>query len=108
MNQVQQMTASQLKDELDSGRPLTILDVRESWEWEIAHLPDSLHIPLNQIPPRLKELDASKAIIVLCHAGGRSQMVANFLITRGFGQVANLAGGIDAWSREVDADMPTY
>jgi len=85
-----------------------VLDVREDWERVIASLPGSVHIPLNQIPLRLKELDASRAIIALCKAGGRSQMAAEYLLAHGYGRIANLTGGIDAWAREVDPGMNTY
>jgi adenylyltransferase/sulfurtransferase len=82
--------------------------VRENWELAIASLPGSLHIPLNQIPIRLKELDASKAIIAVCKVGGRSQRAAEFLLAQGYDRVANLTGGIDAWAREIDPGMNTY
>lgn len=88
--------------------PPCVLDVREGWECAIASIPGSLHIPLNQIPLRLKELDASTPIIALCHSGGRSRRAAEYLLAQGYGRVANLAGGIDAWAREIDPGMNTY
>jgi len=108
MSDIPQITARQLQAQLAGPTPPCVLDVREDWERAIARLEGSLHIPLNQIPIRLKELDASKVIITLCKAGGRSQRAAEFLLAHGFGQVANLSGGIDAWAREVDPGMPTY
>ena len=108
MNAVPQITPHQLQALLAGPNPPCVLDVREGWEIEIARLDGSLHIPLNQIPIRLKELDASKPIIALCHAGGRSQRAAEFLLASGFGQVANLSGGIGRWSAEVDPNVPLY
>jgi adenylyltransferase/sulfurtransferase len=106
--QVSEISVGQLRDLLRGPNPPCVLDVREDWERAIASLPGSLHIPLNQIPLRLKELDASTAIIALCHSGGRSRRVAEFLLAQGYGRVANLAGGIDAWAREIDPGMNTY
>lgn len=108
VSQVSQITARELKDLLEGPNPPSLLDVRENWELAIASLPGSLHIPLNQIPIRLKELDASKAIIAVCKVGGRSQRAAEFLLAQGYDRVANLTGGIDAWAREIDPGMNTY
>jgi rhodanese-related sulfurtransferase len=108
MNQAPQTSVTELRQLRDAGGSYTLLDVREDWELATASLPDCLHIPLNEIPGRLKELDANSAIIVMCHAGGRSQMVADFLLAQGFGRVSNLRGGIDAWSREIDPAVPAY
>ncbi len=85
-----------------------LLDVREDWEREIAKVADSLHIPMGQIPERVAELDAAQPIAVLCHSGVRSARVAGFLADNGFGTVANIAGGIDAWSTDIDQDVPRY
>jgi rhodanese-related sulfurtransferase len=103
-----QTSVAELKRLMDAGTTLCLLDVREDWEVAIARLPGSLHIPLNEIPRRLKELDAAAAIIVLCKAGGRSQMVADYLMSQGVSQVSNLRGGIDAWARDIDPTMPAY
>lgn len=108
MTQVQQVSVNKLQELLAGPNPPCVLDVREDWELAIAHLEGSLHIPLNQIPLRLKELDASKAIIALCKAGSRSQMAAEFLLAHGYDRVANLTGGINAWAREIDPGMNTY
>ena len=85
-----------------------MLDVREGWELAIAQLPGCLHIPLNEIPSRLKELDTRSAIIVMCKMGGRSQLAADFLLAQGFSRVSNLRGGIDAWRAEIDPTVPSY
>jgi rhodanese-related sulfurtransferase len=89
-----------------------LLDVREPWEVDTAaiRLPGvkSKHIPLSQIPQRLGELDASQSIVCICHHGVRSLQVVAFLQRQGFESVYNLAGGIDAWSVEVDPAVPRY
>ena len=103
-----QLTVTELKRRLDSGEAPCLLDVREDWELAIARLPGVKHVRLNEIPLHLKELDAGQEIIVICKAGGRSQMAANYLIARGFGRALNLQGGMDAWAKDIDPDMDTY
>lgn len=86
-----------------------LLDVREPWEFAICHLPGSRHMPMSSIPARAPaELAPEDEIVVICHHGARSLQVAMFLERTGFGNVYNLSGGIDAWSKQVDPAMPTY
>jgi rhodanese-related sulfurtransferase len=85
-----------------------LLDVRESWEWELARLEGAQHIPMRDIPARLAELDDEREVVAICHHGGRSQQVAMFLEKNGFAKVHNLQGGVDAWSRTVDPTVPLY
>jgi rhodanese-related sulfurtransferase len=85
-----------------------VLDVREGWELKVASIPDVLHIPMNEIPARLAELDTDGEIVVMCRSGGRSMQVAQFLARNGFRSVANLTGGILAWSRDVDSSVQPY
>ena len=108
MTAVTQVGPAELKGMMDANQPLCLLDVREDWELALASIPGAVHIPLAQIPGRLKELDAQSAIIVLCKVGGRSQMAAEFLVANGFGRVSNLRGGILGWSRDVDPTIPLY
>jgi rhodanese-related sulfurtransferase len=89
------------------ARPL-LLDVREPWEFQTCRLPESHHVPMNQIPARLAELDPEADTVVICHHGARSLQVGLFLERQGFTRVHNLAGGLDAWARSVDPAMPTY
>jgi len=89
------------------GRPV-LLDVRESWELETCKLETAKHIPLRDIPARFGELDADAEVVVICHHGGRSMQAALFLERQGFAGVHNLAGGMDAWARQVDPAMPVY
>lgn len=111
-----QVRPSQLQEWVQSlgdaaGRPI-VLDVREAWEVRAAAVPagefDVATIPMNEVPARLGELDAQRPVACLCHHGARSLQVAMFLAQQGFENVANVAGGIDAWSREVDAGVPRY
>jgi len=85
-----------------------VLDVREDWEVAICSLPDSCHIPLGQLMSRVSELDRSRPLVVVCHHGVRSRAAQGWLLSQGFGRVVNLAGGIDAYARQVDPAMATY
>ena len=105
---VKQLPAIELQSKLQDKEALCLLDVREPFEFEFAHIADSVLIPLNQIPQRLKELDFDKEIVVICHHGQRSMQAANFLNQVGFKQVSNLVGGIDAWALECDSSMARY
>lgn len=84
------------------------LDVREAWEHAVCHIAGALHIPMGEIPTRLSEIPQDRPLIVVCHHGMRSRQVAEFLLARGFGDVANLDGGIDAWARTVDTELERY
>lgn len=93
-------------------RPL-VLDVREPWELRQAAVAagpdfDVRAIPMNSVPARLAELDPAQPLACLCHHGARSNQVAHFLERAGFERVANIAGGIDAWSAECDPSIPRY
>ena len=93
------------------GKPV-VLDVREPAELQIASIKadgfELVNIPMGVIPPRLSELNPSQPVACLCHHGARSMQVATFLQRQGFDHVANIAGGINAWSAEVDASVPRY
>src|SRR4051794_28219880 len=108
MSVVTQLDPAGLKAKMDARQSFCLLDVREPWEVALASIPGSVAMPMHEIPARLAELDAAAEIIVMCKAGGRSQRVAEFLAARGFGRVSNLRGGIDAWSRDIDPDVPEY
>ena len=91
------------------GISMTLLDVREDWETQLAPVPSSLvHIPMGEVADRLGELDPAQETVVICRSGGRSLEVARFLTAQGFTSVFNLAGGILAWSRNVDPTIPQY
>jgi rhodanese-related sulfurtransferase len=104
---VAEITPTEFVERRSRGESLTLLDVREEWELGVARVPDVVHIPMGEVADRLGELDRSREVVVLCRSGRRSLQVANFLQQNGF-QAVNLAGGILAWSRELDATIPTY
>lgn len=93
------------RDENDQWQ---LIDVREDWEIEIASVAGAIVMPMLEIPSRQFELDKERPVAVICHSGGRSRRVANFLFQQGFPKVANIAGGIDAWSLVVDSTVPRY
>lgn len=105
---ITQLSAIELNNKIQDKGQLSLLDVREPFEFEYAHIDGSVLIPLNQIPGRLRELDVNKEIVVICHHGIRSMQAANFLAQVGFRQISNLVGGIDAWSIEVDSSVVRY
>ena len=113
---MQQLTVAQIAAQLAQwraeGRQPVLLDVREPWEIATARLalPDlpMLAIPMQETPARLAELPREQPILALCHHGMRSLQVAHFLTQRGFTQVVNLQGGIDAWSSQIDPSVPRY
>jgi len=87
---------------------VVLLDVREHVELELAAVADALHVPMREVPARLAELERNVPLVVMCHSGGRSRRVAEFLVGNGFTNVFNLKGGIDAWSTEIDPQVPRY
>lgn len=91
-----------------AGAPLMLLDVREPWELAICAVAGAKAIPMGELPARLDELDRDAEIVVMCHHGGRSLRVAQYLSQQGFRRVANLAGGIDAWREQVDPALAAY
>ncbi len=113
--QIRPAAFTQWLKSLDGITPL-VLDVREPWEVSTASIQpvadapafDVLYMPMQSIPQRLAELPQDRPIACLCHHGMRSQNVAAFLLNQGFEQVANISGGIDAWSRELDGSVAAY
>lgn len=106
---MQEMTATELKQKLDNGEDIQIIDVREPNEYAIARIPDSKHIPLGQILNRMSEIDPARETVVHCKMGGRSAKAIEALTRAGFqGKLTNLKGGITAWSNDVDPSVPKY
>ena len=105
---IREISVGELKARRDRGEKPLVIDVREDWELKLASIPGVVHVPMNQLPARLGEFQRDAEMIVMCHAGGRSMRVAQFLVNQGFTDVANLAGGISAWSEAVDATVPRY
>ena len=107
--QFQQWLATQA----ENGVKPVVLDVREPWEISLSSIQpgagfELVCIPMHEIPGRLQELDPDHPVACLCHHGARSLRVADFLAQQGFGTLANITGGIDAWSREHDTSVPRY
>lgn len=104
---IPEITPTEFVARRDRGEDLTLLDVREDWELGVASVPNVVHIPMGAVADRMGELDRNKEIVVLCRSGRRSLEVAKLLQQNGF-RTVNLAGGILAWSRELDATIPAY
>ena len=105
---VDDVTPAEVAAALSGEEPPILLDVREPDELAVASVPGALHIPMGSIPTRLQELSPDRRIAVLCHSGLRSAQVAMFLEAQGYDDVANVEGGIDRWSVEVDPTIPRY
>lgn len=97
-----------LKKKLDSKENLILLDVREKWEYSMVNLPNSVLIPLRDLRTGISKLDKNKTTVVLCHTGERSSYAARYLIQKGFKDVKNLEGGINAWSTRIDISLKRY
>jgi rhodanese-related sulfurtransferase len=108
--EVPQITPEQLRQLLESGEPLTLLDVREPFEWEISNLEKhgARMIPMAQIPARVEELDRAERFVVYCRTGARSELVVRYMLLNGFERVLNLDGGINGWARSEDPELRTY
>ena len=106
---MEEITATELKQRLDRGDDLQIIDVREQKEYDVARLEGSKLIPLGQVVSRMGEIDAGRETVVHCKLGGRSAKAIEALKAAGFGgRLVNLKGGITAWSDEVDPSVPKY
>ncbi|MBM3568896.1 MAG: sulfurtransferase [Alphaproteobacteria bacterium] len=92
---------------MNGNKPL-LLDVRESWETEICALPGSLFIPMSQIEARLGEIPRDRPVLAVCHHGGRSLRVAQWLRGQGFAGVQSLRGGVHQWAEQIDPKMAKY
>ncbi|MEN3048306.1 MAG: molybdopterin-synthase adenylyltransferase MoeB [Candidatus Caldarchaeales archaeon] len=102
------VTPEQLKEMLERGERVELIDVREPVEWEICHIPGARLIPLGQLTSRLHEIDQTKRIVVYCHTGQRSALAVKLLRDIGIARACNLAGGIDAYAERIDPGMPRY
>ncbi len=103
------ISVTELSQMLSEENDSLLLDVRDPWEFEHCKIAGSINIPLSVISERLEELKQHKDIVVICHHGGRSWQVADFLISQNISEnIMNLDGGIDAWATQIDPDMPRY
>ncbi len=100
----EEISVSELKRMHDANVPFVLIDVREDDELAVASLPFAKHIPMGTVPERLAEIPKDEDVVVMCRSG----RVASYLRQNGYTRVANLAGGIDSWSTEIDPSVPTY
>ena len=97
-----------VREMIEAGEQLILLDVRDDWEWEKSHLEGAIHIPLPGLETRVAELDPSMETIVYCHHGDRSVDGCLLLWDHGFRKVRSMSGGIEAWSELIDPTVPRY
>ncbi len=100
-----EIAPAELRDRIARGEPLLVVDVREDYEWEVAHLADATHIPMATLRARVPELPRDREIVVYCRSGSRSANAAALLRSAGLTRVRNLSGGLAAWARELDPTM---
>ena len=106
---MQEITATELKNRLDAGDDIQLIDVRQPDEYAFANIEGAKLIPLGEIVQRMDELDETRETVIHCKMGGRSAKAIEFLDRAGFkGKMSNLRGGITAWSNEVDSKVPKY
>ena len=101
------LNPKEFQDNLISHRH-TLIDVREKWEFDICKIEGAINLPMSSIMETFSELDPESSYSLYCHHGMRSMQVANFLLSNGFKSLFNLQGGIDSWSREIDASVDRY
>ncbi|MCL4539048.1 MAG: rhodanese-like domain-containing protein [Bacteroidetes bacterium] len=104
---VPEISAVELKERLDNGEEIFILDVRQPDEYRYCNI-GGLLMPLGDLPRRMSDLDPEREIVVVCHSGARSARATQYLQRAGFLNVKNLAGGIDRWAEEIDPTLPRY
>ncbi len=102
------ISAQELKEKLDAGERLRIIDVREPHEWEIAHIEGAELMPLGSLAAQMNQLDSAEEIVLPCKSGARSAKALDLLRGAGFRKLKNLKGGINAWAKDVDPKLPTY
>ena len=109
-NDTDELTPEQLRQRLETGEPLLLIDVREPYEWQIANLEaqGAQLIPLGDLADRLDTIDTDQEIVLYCRSGSRSASAQQHMRSRGFERVYNLRGGINAWAEQVDPSMTTY
>ena len=104
---VQDLTPKEFKDYLVDDE-VTLVDVREQWEFDICQIKGAILIPMNEIDKSYLNLNKDSKIALYCHSGSRSMHAADFLLSKGFQTLANLQGGIDAWAQEIDTTVERY
>jgi rhodanese-related sulfurtransferase len=102
------ITVHRLHDMRLGNEPHTLLDIRETHELEVCSIDGSIDIPMNTLPENMDKLPKEKPLVVMCHIGGRSAQVTNWLIQNGYNNALNLEGGISAWAQVIDTEMAQY
>jgi rhodanese-related sulfurtransferase len=105
---LKELTPQEVHERLTNGEPMTVIDVRESWELAICRLERAQHIPMGEIPEAPDRIPRQGTVVIMCHKGGRSAQVTRWLTEQGFTNVYNMAGGIDRWAVEVDPSLARY
>ncbi len=105
---MQTVSPGDLEQVLSHGQSLRLVDVRDPWEFDLCRIAGSENIPMGELMSRLDTLGKEDPIVVICHHGMRSLQVAAYLDSLGYSNIMNLEGGVDAWSRTIDPEMPQY
>ncbi len=108
MTQPEEVSPAELAELIERDPMLQLVDVRETWEAELAALPGAMLLPLGRLPELTDAIDPDRPVVVYCHHGIRSAQAAGYLLHVGFEDVRHLAGGIDAWAEEIDPEMRRY
>ena len=108
MTEIEELRPAELAALLEADPAVQLVDVRETWEVELAAIPGAMVLPLGRLPELTDALDPDRPIVTYCHHGIRSAQAAGYLMSRGFDDVRHLAGGIDAWAAEVDPELRRY
>ena len=103
-----EMTALELNKYIIDNPNTVLIDVREPWEYNVAFIENSIHIPISEIQNRMHDFEESEDIVFICHHGIRSRMVGIYFQQNGFKNTINLRGGIDSWAKTVDKEMAVY
>jgi rhodanese-related sulfurtransferase len=103
-----EMTALELNEYITKNSNIVLIDVRESWEYSVVSIKDSIHIPISEIQNRMHDFKEDQTIVFICHHGIRSRMVGNYFQQNDFKNIINLRGGIDSWAKTVDNKMAVY
>ena len=102
------LSVEHLAEQLNGDHELTLIDVREPWEYKLCHIDGSVSVPLSTVPDFIESQDPSKHYVFICHHGIRSARAAAYALAHDFDSVFNLTGGVAAWAARVDPDFPTY
>ena len=106
--EIKSISVGELSNRINSGGKISIIDVRESFEWEICRIEGTKNIPMSRLIESIEKIPKQESAVIMCHHGVRSLNVIHYLETKGFHRLINLEGGIDAWAIEIDPSMNRY